>query len=53
MATFTIQEAEDKLDELLGRIQAGEEIVITRDGKPVAVLKSYHPDDIAHVHAAG
>jgi antitoxin (DNA-binding transcriptional repressor) of toxin-antitoxin stability system len=34
----SIKEAKDKLPELVRRAEAGETVVITRDGKPVADL---------------
>ena len=39
--TVSIQEAKARLAELLERVKAGEEIVITRAGKPVARLTRY------------
>lgn len=41
--TVSIQEAKAHLGELLERVKAGEEIVITRAGKPVARLTRYGP----------
>ena len=38
MATVSVAEAKAKLSELLDKVEAGEEIVITRHGKPVAKL---------------
>jgi antitoxin (DNA-binding transcriptional repressor) of toxin-antitoxin stability system len=38
MAVMTVSEARASLPELLTRVQAGEEITITRHGRPVAVL---------------
>ncbi len=46
MPTVTVHEAKTKLSELLRRVEAGEEIVIARGDKPVAVLKSYDAEDI-------
>jgi len=42
-ATVSIKEAKAHLAELLERVKAGEEIVITRAGKPVARLTRYGP----------
>ena len=47
MARITVHEAKTNLSELLRRVEAGEEIVIARGNKPVAVLKSYDREDIA------
>jgi prevent-host-death family protein len=33
---YTLQQLRDQLDALIARSAAGEELVITRDGKPVA-----------------
>lgn len=44
---MNIAEAKAKLSELIARAEAGEEVVIARDGKPVVVLKpanDAHPD---------
>lgn len=41
MTTVTIHDAEANLSDLLRRVEAGEEIVIARDDKPVAVLQAY------------
>jgi antitoxin (DNA-binding transcriptional repressor) of toxin-antitoxin stability system len=38
MSTITIKEAQAHLPELIGNLQPGEEIVITRDSQPVAKL---------------
>ena len=38
MSTVTLEEAQAHLPELIARLQAGEEIVITRDNQPVAKL---------------
>ena len=38
MAVMTVSEARASLPELLTRVEAGEEITITRHGRPVAVL---------------
>ena len=36
-------EAKNKLSELLDRVEKGEEIVVTRHGRPVARLVPMHP----------
>jgi antitoxin (DNA-binding transcriptional repressor) of toxin-antitoxin stability system len=38
VATLTVSEARASLPELLTRVEAGEEVTITRHGRPVAVL---------------
>ncbi len=38
MATMSVSEARASLAELLTRVEAGEEVTITRHGRPVAVL---------------
>lgn len=40
MLTVTLAEAKTHLSELLNQIEAGEEVVITRRGQPVARLSS-------------
>ena len=35
---LSVEEAGPRLDELIGRMLAGEEVIITRDGRPVARL---------------
>jgi prevent-host-death family protein len=37
-----VQEAKTHLSRLLSRVEAGEEIVIARDGRPIARLVSVH-----------
>jgi prevent-host-death family protein len=36
---FEVEEAQERLDELLDRAVAGEEIVVTSNGVPLAMLK--------------
>ena len=43
MKRFTLREAKARLFELVDRVQAGEEVVILRRGRPVAQLMSYAP----------
>jgi prevent-host-death family protein len=38
MATVNLAEAKARLSELLDKVEAGEEVVITRHGRPVANL---------------
>ncbi len=39
METFNLSDAKTRLSELLDRVEAGEEITITRHGRPVAQLR--------------
>ena len=41
MATVNFHEADDRLSLLLARVEAGEEVIIARNGKPVARLVRY------------
>ena len=41
MVVNTITEAKARLSELVARVQAGEEVIINKAGKPAAVLRSY------------
>jgi prevent-host-death family protein len=49
----TVHEAKTNLSELLRRVEAGEEIVIARGDKPVAVLSAYQAEDIRAKRLAG
>jgi prevent-host-death family protein len=40
---YNVKIAKDKLSELLDRVESGDRIVITRNGKPVADLVSHVP----------
>lgn len=40
MTEVTVAEAKAKLSELLKRVEAGEQVTITRRGKPVAVMNA-------------
>ena len=39
MSTVTLEQAKARLDELIARLQPGEEILITEHGKPLAQVK--------------
>ena len=41
MATVNVHEADDRLSHLLAQVEAGEEVIIARRGKPVAQLVRY------------
>lgn len=43
MNTCTVAEAKAHLSELLARVESGEELVITRRGRPVANLSPVRP----------
>lgn len=43
MATCTVAEAKAHLSDLLNRVEKGEELVITRRGRPVASLAPIRP----------
>src|SRR5277367_4281760 len=43
MATFNIHQAKTCLSQLLARVEAGEEIVLTRGSRPVAKLIPFTP----------
>jgi prevent-host-death family protein len=43
MSTVTIEDAQARLPELLDRLGPGDEVLITRDGKPVARLLPSDP----------
>ena len=43
MRTVTEQEAQSHLSEIIDKLPPDEEIVITRDNKPVAVLRAMPP----------
>jgi len=42
-AEVSVREAKDQLSSLLQRVEAGEEIVITSDGEPKAMLVRHRP----------
>jgi prevent-host-death family protein len=44
-ATITVEEAQARLSEIIGRLTPGEEIVITQNRKPVAKLIGEHPTE--------
>lgn len=41
--TVNVQEAKTRLSELLARVEAGEDVVIARSGRPVAQLRAVNP----------
>jgi prevent-host-death family protein len=42
--TIDVKEAEARFEELITQVEAGEEIVICRDGAPVAKLAAFDPE---------
>lgn len=46
MPTVTVHDAKTNLSDLLRRVEAGEEIIIARGDKPVAILQSYAAAEI-------
>jgi len=46
MATYSIAEAKARLSQLIDQALAGEEVTITRDGKPVAELRAKAPSSV-------
>jgi prevent-host-death family protein len=53
MTTVTVHQAKTNLSELLRRVEAGEEIIIARGAKPVAVLRSYDREELARKRRDG
>jgi prevent-host-death family protein len=45
MSTITIQEAQDRLSELIHRLTPGQEVVITENDQPVARLVAAAPPE--------
>jgi antitoxin (DNA-binding transcriptional repressor) of toxin-antitoxin stability system len=43
MQTITVQEAQSHLAEIIDKLPPGEEVVITRDDKPVATIRATFP----------
>ena len=46
MQTVTIQEAQSHLTEIIDRLSLGEEVVITRDARPVATIRALPPPSL-------
>ena len=45
MVTVSVEQAQEDLVELLKRVEGGEEVTITREGKSVAKLVSYEAQE--------
>lgn len=43
MKTVTARQANHAFSELLSRVERGEEVLITKRGKPIALLSRYRP----------
>lgn len=59
MAAYSVAEAKNQLPKLINKARAGEEVVITRHGKPVAEVcppkatePSWTPEQIRHAEEA-
>lgn len=44
MVVNTVSEAKAQLSALIARVESGEEVIISKAGKPVAMLVPYHED---------
>jgi antitoxin (DNA-binding transcriptional repressor) of toxin-antitoxin stability system len=40
MQTITVEEAQNHLAEIIGKLPPGEEVILTRDDKPVATIRA-------------
>ena len=43
MQTITVEEAQSHLAEIIGKLPPGEEVILTRDDKPVATIHAPPP----------
>ena len=41
MVTYTVHEAKTQLSKLIAKVEAGEQVVITRNGEPVVEVKPF------------
>jgi antitoxin (DNA-binding transcriptional repressor) of toxin-antitoxin stability system len=46
MQTITLQEAQTHLAEIIEKLPPGEEVVITRDEKPIATIRTNKPPPV-------
>jgi len=53
LRTVTLQEAQSHLAEIIDKLPPGEEVVITRDEKPVATIRSNQPPQVANSRQLG
>lgn len=49
MQTFSVHEAKTHLSRLLAMVERGEEVIVTKSGKPVAKLMQFE-DELPSVH---
>jgi len=47
MQTVTLQDAQSRLAEIIEKLSPGEEVVLTRDDKPVATIRATAPPPAA------
>ena len=52
MKTVSARQANHDFSELLSRVERGEEILITKRSKPVALLSPYHPPPLTQERQA-
>jgi prevent-host-death family protein len=50
MQTLSIHDAQSRLAELVAKAEAGETVVLTRDGAPVADIRPHAPQPAAPTH---
>lgn len=48
MINVPLAQAKNHLSELIGRVERGETVAVTRRGKPVAQLVVYPTEDVTH-----
>jgi prevent-host-death family protein len=53
VATIGIKELRDTLTQVIRRVEAGERVEVTRDGKPIAVIAPLPDDPLARLVAEG
>ena len=53
MTTIGIKELRDTLTRTIRRVEAGDRVEITRDGKPVALIVPVPPDPLSRLVAEG
>ncbi len=46
MKTVTAREANQRFSDLLNQVETGSEVLITKHGRPVAVLRPYRPTEL-------
>jgi prevent-host-death family protein len=48
MINIPLAQAKNQLSELIGRVERGETVAVTRRGKPVAQLVVFAPESVGH-----